>query len=336
MIDIKRRRYVDGVAQQWLGWLHDYFSTVYTGKKMLWVKTATGRQRFNSYADKLYYQLESKIQEYARGQHSIEDWGLSLLKMYWTNFDNIILASPAQLENWVSNMKAHSKQPKRLIHMIKEVLVPYYETLSAQFGHQLVKALDIKTCPYCNRQFIHSYEALRAERPELDHFYPKASYPMYCLSFYNLIPACHSCNHVKLENEIGVNPYHKAFNSRFVITDENGIKVSPSKVYELDESEIKLALDGKNNEETLNSQVLGLENVYNRHTDYVKELIDKSMAYDAHAQKALVESFQGAGYHPRQVYDFVWGRHLVDAEYEDRPLSKLTKDMLDLLGIRRG
>lgn len=59
------------------------------------------------------------------------------------------------------------------------------------------------------------------------------------------------------------------------------------------------------------------------------------MAYDEYAKKALVESFQGAGYHPRQVHDFIWGRHLMEAEYEDRPLSKLTKDILTLLDIHR-
>ena len=67
----------------------------------------------------------------------------------------------------------------------------------------------------------------------------------------------------------------------------------------------------------------------------MKELIDKSMAYDTYAQKALVNAFQGAGHHPRQVFDFVWGRHLADTEYEDRPLSKLTKDVLEQLNIRR-
>lgn len=152
----------------------------------------------------------------------------------------------------------------------------------------------------------------------------------------NLVPVCHSCNHVKLENEIGVNPYKKAFNSRFVITDKKGTKLSPSRIYKLTKKEITLKLDGMNCDEEKNSQVLGLENVYGMHTDYVKELIDKSMAYDAYARRALVEYFQGVGYHPRQVYDFVWGKHLIDAEYEDRPLSKLTKDILDLLGIRRG
>ncbi len=57
--------------------------------------------------------------------------------------------------------------------------------------------------------------------------------------------------------------------------------------------------------------------------------------YDAYARRALVNSFQGAGYHPRQVYDFVWGKHLMEAEYEDRPLSKLTKDILEQLDIYR-
>ena len=141
---------------------------------------------------------------------------------------------------------------------------------------------------------------------------------------------------MKLEDEIGVNPYSGAFRSRFVITDKNGLRVSPSKVYKMTEKEMRLRLDGKSVDETLNSQVLGLEQVYDKHADYVKELIDKSMAYDVYARRALVESFQGAGYHPRQVYDFVWGKHLIDAEYEDRPLSKLTRDVLDFLGIRRG
>ena len=59
------------------------------------------------------------------------------------------------------------------------------------------------------------------------------------------------------------------------------------------------------------------------------------MAYDKYAREALVNSFLGAGYHPRQVYDFVWGRHLMNAEHEDRLLSKLTKDILDQLEIRR-
>ena len=336
MIDIKRRRYVPEVADKWLEWIEEYFFTIKNGNKQPWLKAVGGgRQNFNTYADKLRFQLEYAIRTYARGNGALERKLLAVVQLYMNFFCTVVLASPAQMDAWVSVMKQR-RMPKHLVSMIKEVMVPYYDAISKEHGHDLVNELNIKTCPYCNRQFIHSFEANRAERPELDHFYPKALYPMFCLSFYNLIPVCHSCNHVKWEDEIGVNPYSRAFGSRFVITDKNGQKVSPSKVYRMTEKEMRLRLDGKSAEEAMNSQVLGLENVYDRHTDYVKELIDKSMAYDAHARQALVNSFQGAGYHSRQVYDFVWGKHLADAEYEDRPLSKLTKDVLDFLGIKRG
>lgn len=33
------------------------------------------------------------------------------------------------------------------------------------------------------------------------------------------------------------------------------------------------------------------------------------------------------------IHDFVWGKYLNVAEQERRPLSKLTKDILDQMGI---
>ena len=45
-----------------------------------------------------------------------------------------------------------------------------------------------------------------------------------------------------------------------------------------------------------------------------------------------ISPFWVNGYQP---FSAIWGRHLMDAEYEDRPLSKLTKDILDLLDIKR-
>ena len=336
MIDIKRGRNVGGVAQLWLDWVHEYFYTIKVGNYKPWMRVAVTRHYFRTYAEKLFFQLDSTIQDYAKGNKTVLHWGEVWLRWYKIHFDDVIMATSAQLENWVNAMKLRTRQPKNLIAMVKEVMMPYYEEMSKLYGHKLVKELGIKTCPYCNRQFIYSFEAKRTERPELDHFYPKGTYPLFCLSFYNLIPACHSCNHVKLEDEIGVNPYRRAFKSKLMVVNEKGEHVSRSAMYKLTEKEIMLKFDGTNAEERKNVEVLGLEDVYSKHGNYVKELIDKSMAYDAFARKALVESFQGAGYHPRQVYDFVWGRHLMDAEFEDRPLSKLTKDMLDLLGIRRG
>ena len=327
---------MDSIANIWLDKVNHFFND----PSKSWIERKGRRVKFSSYKNRLKFQCLSIVSQYTSDTR-LRKACIAKLQYWWLHFDDIILASPTSMEVQVRKWQKRKDGKYRLLEALKPVLKWYYDIVSDRIGHELVESLNIKTCPYCNRQFIYTFKGKtpdmkdRPERPELDHFYPKNTYPLYCLSFYNLIPACHSCNHVKSESLIGVNPYSRAFGSKFVITDKNGNKVSPSKIYKLTQKEIKLELDGKNAEEIINSNVLGLENVYNKHTDYVKELIDKSMAYDAYARKALVESFQGAGYHPRQVYDFVWGRYLDDAQYENRPLSKLTKDLLEQLGIRK-
>ena len=69
------------------------------------------------------------------------------------------------------------------------------------------------------------------------------------------------------------------------------------------------------------------------HDDYINEIIEKTIAYNSTARQALVDAFQDQAYSPQQVYDFVWGRYLEEAQYQRRPLSKLTKDILEQLGI---
>ena len=336
MIDIKRGKHVDSIANIWLDKVNHFFND----PSKPWIERKGRRVKFSSYKNRLKFQCLAIVSQYTSDTR-LRKACIAKLQYWWQHFDDIILVSPISMEVQVRKWQKRKDGKYRLLEALKPVLIWYCEIVSDRIGHELVESLNIKTCPYCNRQFIYTFKGKtpdmkdRPERPELDHFYPKNTYPLYCLSFYNLIPACHSCNHVKSENLIGVNPYSRAFGSKFVITDKNGNKVSSSKIYKLTQNEIGLKLYGMNAEEIINSNVLGLENVYNKHTDYVKALIDKSMAYDAHARKALVESFQGAGLHPRQVYDFVWGRYLDDAQYENRPLSKLTKDLLEQLGIRK-
>ncbi len=71
-----------------------------------------------------------------------------------------------------------------LLGKLASVFVKYYETISDKYGCHLVDKLNIQTCPYCNRQFIYTFKGRALERPELDHFYSKTKYPLFCLSFY--------------------------------------------------------------------------------------------------------------------------------------------------------
>lgn len=331
MIDIKRGRYVNQVAEEWLNMVKIFFNKSCNPYINLISKR---RIYFNSYAQKLKYECLCVVFDYVKDKR-YKKVCMAKLDYWWKHIDDILLASPDAMDAQIKKWEKKKNGSIMLLKQLSPVFVSYYERISKKYGRDLVDKLNIKTCPYCNRQFIYTFNGRALERPELDHFYPKADYPLFCLSFYNLIPSCHSCNHVKSEERIGINPYFRAFKRKFVLTDKSGKMLTKSQIYKLTKKEIRLKFNGNDIAEEANVNVLGLKDVYNKHTDYVKELIDKSMAYDAHVRKALVESFQGTGYHPRQVYDFVWGRYLMDAEYEDRPLSKLTKDILDLLDIRR-
>ena len=299
MIDLNKKHNAYEIGQKWLGWVKDFFFAEKERTARPWRIINNHRIYFRTYFDKFADEIRELVVKYAKSNRDDYEWLCDELSSLWKQFDKVILASPEEILNnkiW----KKGAKWDGELVKKFADILIPYYEAVVKVHGYDLVNALGIKTCPYCNRHFIMTFKGIRNERPELDHFYPKADYPFFCLSVYNLIPACHSCNHEKLE-----------------------------------EKDILLDFEGADNEEKQNIKVLGLKDVYNKHTDYVKELVDDAMSYDTYAREALVTAFQGAGHHPCEVYDFVWGRHLSDAEYEDRPLSKLTKDMLDQLGIHR-
>lgn len=55
----------------------------------------------------------------------------------------------------------------------------------------------IKTCIYCNRTYINSYEiskGVKKRQFDLDHFIPKSKCPLFALSLYNFVPSCQVCN----------------------------------------------------------------------------------------------------------------------------------------------
>lgn len=71
-----------------------------------------------------------------------------------------------------------------------------YSLLSDKKRHNLIDSLGIKTCPYCNRQYITSWTDDKNGKTtaDLDHFYPKSLFPLFALSAFNFIPSCHICN----------------------------------------------------------------------------------------------------------------------------------------------
>lgn len=84
-------------------------------------------------------------------------------------------------------------------------------------GYDLASSLNVTTCPYCNRNYTVTVDRKkRTTRPDFDHFLPKKDYPLFGLSFYNLVPSCLICNRsVKNQQEViygeVIHPYEEGF-----------------------------------------------------------------------------------------------------------------------------
>lgn len=89
-------------------------------------------------------------------------------------------------------LAASVKRDKRSV----DIRYTDYSLLSDKKRHDLINSLGLKTCPYCNRQYITSWTDKKNGKTtaDLDHFYPKSLFPLFALSAFNFIPSCHICN----------------------------------------------------------------------------------------------------------------------------------------------
>ncbi len=92
----------------------------------------------------------------------------------------------------------------------------------------LSNELDIIVCPYCNNSQTIMVNNTNGSiiLYEFDHFIPKVIAPYLSLSFFNLIPSCHTCNAV-LKKEINFNlndfahPYYHNLHSWIRFSTDN-------------------------------------------------------------------------------------------------------------------
>jgi len=255
----------------------------------------------------------------------------SILNEYEKHFDEISIGSEKSLKTW-SRKKICSAD----IEALKSIFNPFYKDFSQKYGYQILDELNIRTCPYCNRNYTFTIKNTKGSfktRPEFDHFYDKATYPLLSLSFYNLVPSCPTCNHGKGNKQAGINPYFDGFQSKFKIKKGNFLHCNILAVG--DKDGFSLDFSHPSDEERKNIATFGLEELYKEHRDYVVEMIEKANAYNEIQNRNLVEAWQGVNHYPQDVYDFVWGKYLQDADMEKQPLSKLTKDILEQLGIKK-
>lgn len=196
--------------------------------------------------------------------------------------------------------------------------------------YDLANKLNINTCVYCNRIYTKTVaNPSKITRPEFDHWYPKSSYPILALSFYNLIPSCHICNSsVKSTRVMNtaefLHPYiPEDINYQFSYWIESLNKYS---------FHIKRANPSKENNTI---EAFQIEKIYKTHTDEIKDLVRLRKLYSIDYLLKLKKllSYVDSNVSMEEIYRLAFGTHYDEKDFLKRPLSKMKRDILEELGM---
>ena len=243
------------------------------------------------------------------------------------NFDELISGEPKRL------LEIHQEFIKLTFPDIETKIIKEFllETGYKNFKNkEFLNLLNIDTCIYCNKNYTLQYDLeTNHARAELDHWFPKNDFPILALSLYNLIPSCHSCNHIKGASKDY--DWLKALeNQNHPYCDKNDFSFSYDyKTYNDLSIKIKVEKDSKT-DKTLKFNKT--EEVYNAHSNKeLKDLLDLRYKYSENYIDILIhETFKGV-MSKEEVYRMIFGIEIKEEDYHKRPFSKFKHDIIEEL-----
>ncbi|TDP02195.1 HNH endonuclease domain-containing protein [Flavobacterium sp. 245] len=172
--------------------------------------------------------------------------------------------------------------------LISEELLNYKYFRGSDNCKNLFLNLGFKsaTCPYCNYNKLDITTISKKNKAylDLDHFYPKSLNPFFALSFFNLIPSCHSCNSsdksdIPFSIQTQINPYYESFEDiyKFKISL---VKLLGNSMDNIEIQNISKPLDTSCNDFNLvrkyNNNIASAENLIDLFLKYNKQYIGTS------------------------------------------------------------
>ncbi|HDR4425384.1 hypothetical protein IQ781_06255 [Bacillus sp. N447-1] len=215
-------------------------------------------------------------------------------------------------------------------------------------AYALTERLNVKVCPYCNRQYVHTLKMENGKmRASLDHFYDKGTYPFLSISFYNLIPCCHLCNSsLKGRKRFNINthlhPYIEGFDQKASFTvkfkkevvDFTGILNNNSDVFDIGFRVEKGKGSNKSYQKAKrNIRDFNLNEIYNLHKDYVAEILLKSVIYNEDFVNSIYSSYPHLFTGKEEILRLITSNYVSADELDKRVLAKLTYDIASEFGL---
>jgi len=298
------------------------------------VKIKFNQELFNRHIAEITPKIEANIE--AVKKDDLEDKTVECLDYISKNLKPLLSATTEELKsyieyfekNYADSLKDGTELNKILRSEIFEKEYGNWGGRKSYGAYTFVQTLDLKTCPYCNRNYTFVVNETDGKlRPEIDHFYPKSIYPFLAMSFFNLIPSCPICNHTKsskVKKDLD-NPYDiKEGVYRFTYRPKNiEFSVVEKEKYNFDSFEIEL----KGNES--NIELFKLEELYKQHKDIVLELLIKKAYYP----QSYIKELSKFGFSQDEIYRYLFSNYNQDEDLHKRPLSKLVRDISEELGL---
>lgn len=296
-------------------------------------------RHFAYYNEKVLRKLEAREKSF--GESSLEK---TVFEYFSKNHKAILIGTPAELSKVIEDLlillKSYDtdldKMLNTLYNDIKEVY-RYDLFVSRKKGwnaYVLSELLKVNVCPYCNRNYTYTIRNKNGviARPEFDHFYPQNKYPFLALSLFNLVPSCHTCNHIKGKTDTFSSKikYHHPYMEGYenTIYFNSGITLEKF-LADGFKSEILISLDSSKSD---NINWFHLNDIYSHHTDIAQDIFLKTQHYSKSTLIGLAEIVNNKD--PSvDLYKWVLNNYDDPKDFGKRPFSKLVRDIARETGL---
>jgi hypothetical protein len=294
-----------------------------------------------------FMETEEKLQEMLVSDLTLTAHQINLVNEILDDFEYIITASATKIPGIIAKLSV-GPYGSLLFNAVTDRQTDFGKKVEACYQYAsfrtsskaswLSDRLQIRACLYCNSQYALSTgkEGLKKRLLfQFDHFYNKSRYPYLSLTLGNLVPSCSTCNIAKSKTAFNslthIHPFQEDMNTafKFRVKEENVLK------YILEKRDLALLKP-----ETIFTDVrfsahqnaFHLNDIYEKHVDVVEELILKALYYNDARRDELKKEY--AELFPEHTINrLITGNYVLDSELNQRPLSKLTKDIAQQLHL---
>ncbi|AZA73766.1 HNH endonuclease [Chryseobacterium indoltheticum] len=249
--------------------------------------------------------------------------------------DKLLLSEPRDLVILTQQIDAVVLEEKETVALEDLFKKSGYKTFfQTNNGREFLNHLNRSTCSYCNRNYTINITSKNASA-QLDHWFPKDKFPFLALSFFNLIPSCSSCNHMKGNSDKDkgwwsttaldelIHPYFEEADHKFKF--DFNFEKSTNNLFVLFRD-----VEGDKTMKTLKFNLT--KEIYQAHSELeLRDLYDLRKKYSKNYLKYLLKILHKHEPSEAEKYRMLFNVEKNEKDYHKRPFSKFKNDIIEQL-----